>query len=366
MMSRDGAALHMIGFGNTNRRTVPASAARILIQALEQIHGDTATALTKSRLQDEWPLILDGLQHDILRSSFAALAKECVLAFHLHACRRDSLPPLPLNNFRLMCTALLACPTLRTAIDVSSDFQDIALGGVNKLERSIIGDQFTLSLNTQVRGQQVGDMLVAMFGLAAFHRLLGWLARAAIPLMRVQLRFPPMPEQSAFNELLHLEPEFDRPSNSISFPSRYLDLPIVRKYHEIEQLFALFPFDLHPPEYDHPTLAERSRAAIAAALDRGESPPTMARLADMFGMSISSFRRRMRDEDASLLAIRNLCRKNLAIDLVERSSQTMKEIAYRACFSDVSTFRRAFKLWTGTSPQQHRIAFMKSRHAPTY
>lgn len=164
-----------------------------------------------------------------------------------------------------MCTALLACPTLGVAIEVASDFQDIALRGVNRLEYHVKGDVFTLSLNTQVRGRQVGDMLVAMFGLTAFHRLFGWLAWTNIPLAQVQLSFRQVPEQAAFNELLQLQPEFNCPVNSISFPVNFLNLPIARKYAELAELFTLFPFDIHPPDFEEQSLTERSRIAIAAA-----------------------------------------------------------------------------------------------------
>lgn len=337
-------------------RTAPSGAARVLIQALEQIDGDIEGALSKARLLDQWPEILSNHQQDIPRNSFAILAQECVLACHLQACRRDSLPPLPPRNFRLMCTALLACPTLGVAIEVASDFQEIALGGVNRLEWHVKGGIFTLSLNAQVRGRQVGDMLVSMFGLAAFHRLLGWLAWTHIPLTQVQLSFPQVPEQAAFNELFQLQPEFDCPVNSISFPVHFLQRPIARKYDELADLFALFPFDIHPPDFEEQSLAERSRQAIAAALTRQEYIPSLERLANMFGLSTSSYRRRMSEEGASLIEIRRACRKDLAAKLLSKSSLTVSEIAYKLQFADVATFRRAFRQWMGCSPRQYRIS----------
>jgi AraC-like DNA-binding protein len=336
------------------RRTVPAGAVLALIEALESIEGDVAGTLLMAGLADAWPRIESGALTDVSRVSFARLAQDCVLAFHYHACQRDALRPLPVNNFRLMCIALLACPTLRIAVEVASAFQDMALGGRGRLDARITDGQVTLTLDTQVRGRQIGDMLVAMFGLAAFHRLFGWLTHVEIPLTRVTLCFPPVREQRAFNELLQLEPEFGQRDNSITFPAYFFDQPIVRNYEELSNLFALFPFDLLPPDYDTHSLAERTRAATSAALARREAPPSLNRLANMFGLSISTFRRRMAEEKASLIAIRNECRCELATRLLEETDMTVKEVSYRVQFCDVATFRRAFRSWTGRSPQAHR------------
>jgi AraC-like DNA-binding protein len=336
------------------RRTVPTGAVLVLIEALQSIEGDVPGALRRAGLADVWPCIAGGRQADVSRISFARLAQECVMAFHYHACRRDALRPLPVDTFRLMCIALLACPTLHIALEVASAFQDMALGGRERLEVRTTAGQVTLTQHADVRGRQVGDMIVAMFGLAAHHRLFGWLTHVEIPLTRVTLAFAPMREQRAFNELFQLEPEFGHPGNSISFAAHFLDRPIVRSYGELASLFALFPFDLLPPDYDSQSLAERTRVAMSAALARRESPPTLGRLANMFGLTIATFRRRLAEERTSLIAIRAECRRTMAGRLLEETEMTVKEIAYRVQFGDVATFRRAFRGWTGCSPQAYR------------
>ena len=336
------------------RRTVPASAVLVLIDALRSIDGDVPGALRAAGLTDRWDALESRSQSDISRVAFARLAQDCVLAFHFHACRRDALRPLPVQHFRLMCIAMLACPTLRAALEVAAEFHRMALDGRGHLGLRVEDGQATLTLDTEVRGRQSGDMLVAMFGLAAFHRLLGWLAHAEIPLTGVALNFPPVRAQSAFNELLQLEPAFGQPANSISFSAHFLDYPVVRKFGELSQLLALFPFDLLPPDYGSQSLAERARAATSAALARQERSPTLDRLANMFGLSIPTFRRRMADEKTSLTEIRARCQSELALHLLGETSLTVKEIAYRMQFADAATFRRAFRNWTGGSPQSYR------------
>jgi AraC-like DNA-binding protein len=350
---------------SSKRRTVPAGAVLALIEALQSIDGDVAGALSAAGLTDALAALESGAQSDISRVAFARLAQDCVLAFHFHACRRDALRPLPVQHFRLMCIAMLACPSLRIALEVAAEFQHMALGGRGLLGLVVCDDQVTLTLDTEVRGRQIGDMLVAMFGLAAYHRLLGWLAHTEIPLTGVALNFPPVREQRAFNELLQLEPEFDQPGNSISFAAHFLDYPIVRSFGELSQLLALFPFDLLPPDYGSQSLAERTRAATSAALARGERSPPLGRIANMFGLSVPTFRRRLADEKASLTAIRAQCQRKLASHLLSETNMTVKEVAYRVQFADAATFRRAFRNWTGQSPQSYRSAVRAIKGEPS-
>lgn len=63
----------------------------------------------------------------------------------------------------------------------------------------------------------------------------------------------------------------------------------------------LFPFDLLPPDYDSQSPPRGNRSATSAAPTRRESPPALDRLANMFGLSVATFRRRMAQERTSLL-----------------------------------------------------------------
>lgn len=336
------------------RRTVPGEAVQVLLDALDAIGGDVDGALKAAGLKIRQRMFETAAPREIGRTAFARLAQECVLAFHYHACRRDSLRPLPVSNLRLMCLAMLACPNLRIAIETAGQFQHMALDGRSRVEITVEDDTATFLLDTGLQGRQVGDMLVMLYGLAMFHRIFGWFTHEEIPLDRVLLSFPCATFQPAFRELFLLDPEFDQLFNGFTFPARFLDRPIVRTFGELSDLFALFPFDLLPPDYDSQSLIERTSAATYAALSRNENPPMLAQLANMFGLSVPTFRRRLKAEGASMTAIRNRCRQQLAERLLIEGDETVKEIAFRLQFSDVAAFRRAFRVWTGLSPQAFR------------
>ena len=73
----------------------------------------------------------------------------------------------------------------------------------------------------------------------------------------------------------------------------------------------------------------------------------------------------MADEKASLTAIRAQCQRKLASHLLSETNMTVKEVAYRVQFADAATFRRAFRNWTGQSPQSYRSAVRAIKGEPS-
>lgn len=338
----------------TKRQSVPAGAVEVLIAALEDIGGNVDAALTSAGLTPAYPAILEGVVTDVPRHAFARLSQDCILAFHYYISRRDAVRPFPVSHFRLLCLSLLACPTLRIAMATLEDFQRITLNSRHEIPPVQRKDAVRIGLQSG-GSRHIADMLVAMYGLAAFHRLFGWLTGEDIPLTRVMLNFPKAMEKPVINELLQFAPEFDQAWTAIEFSASHLDRPIVRKYAELSELFTQFPFDLFPPENGAQSLVDRIRGAMESALSRKECPPDIPRLAKMFGLSIATFRRRVAAENGSVAAIRKDCRLRLGMQLLAETRLTVKEVAYRLHFSDDAAFRRAFRSWMGLSPAEFRL-----------
>ena len=339
---------------NFRRQTVPALAIKLMIDGLEAIGDDANDALTKVGLLGSRHAIETGALREVPRSVFARLSQECIMKFHYHSCRRDGLRPFPLGDFRLMCIAMLGCPNLRLAIEVAGAFQETVLGGKDRLALSEQTGIARLTINTHPRGREIGDLLIITSSLAAHVRLFGWLISEEIRLTDVTLSFPEVPDQWVIDELFELDARFAQSIDSVQFPAFYLDRPIVRSYGDLSSLFNLFPFDMYPLDEQAPSLQDRVRSAMHAAIMRGDAPPTMTVLAKMFGLTVSTFRRRLESENTSLSAIRMDCRLQLAEQLFLDGTLTIKDVAARLQFCDTSSFRRAFRCWKGQSPSRYR------------
>ncbi|MBS0505147.1 MAG: AraC family transcriptional regulator ligand-binding domain-containing protein [Proteobacteria bacterium] len=325
-----------------------------LLDAYENIGGDGDAALRRSGFAYLTAELREGRVEEVPRSLFARFAQESVLTFEQHGCIRDDRPRFPVSRLRMLCLTMLACPTLRLAIETAIEFHRIAMNDFPMLALRVEGGTATLLMNIPRLEHSVGDLLVTMYGLTTFHRLFGWLTGEEIRLSHVGLAYPGRLEQPAFNDLLQLKSNFDSAHDSISFPAACLDRPVIRSYADLQNLFTLFPFDLLPPDYGAGALADHAGAAIRSALLRRDDIPGLDQLSRMFGLSTATFRRRLTAEGTSLVKIRQACRQEIAVDLLERSRLSIKEIAERVQFNDTATFRRAFRAWTGRSPSDFR------------
>lgn|GEM_PF-514113 len=333
---------------------VPASAMNVLLDTLESIGGDVAGALRRSGLTIFEKALGEGRAELVPRAAFAKLTSECVLACYAESCRRNGLRPFPVRNHRILLLAMLNCATLREAVGVIVDFYEILGEDVSKWRMISEGNVTRLVLERRVREKSAAELLVTLYGLASYLRLLGWVIGQEIAAMDLTLSYPDLPDYRTMADLLGLNASFERDCDSFAFESRHLDRSIARRAANIDNLFTLFPFDLLPPDYGDSHLAPRVKASIRSALSLGEQPIGLRSLAKTFGLSESTFRRRLGAEGVSLTRLRTSCRNEMAMELLGQTRLSVRAIAAHLQYADAATFRRAFLQWTGKTPQQWR------------
>jgi AraC-like DNA-binding protein len=101
-------------------------------------------------------------------------------------------------------------------------------------------------------------------------------------------------------------------------------------------------------------LQNQVRACLEAALSRGKPLPEPAALAELFGASAATLRRRLRAEGTSYSALREDCIRAAAERYLRDTEMDVESIAARLGFSDSGAFRRAFRRWTGVAPRDLR------------
>lgn len=84
--------------------------------------------------------------------------------------------------------------------------------------------------------------------------------------------------------------------------------------------------------------------------------PDMDTLARRLGMSARSLRRRLASEGTSFHVVVSHAMGELACNVLREQHTTIQEAAFRLGFSEVSSFHRAFKRWTGRTPMQFRAS----------
>lgn len=105
------------------------------------------------------------------------------------------------------------------------------------------------------------------------------------------------------------------------------------------------------------SVAERVRAHLAPALTEGE--PQESLIARQLGMSPRTLQRYLRAEGVTFGKILDEVRRELALHYLRDRTLGVTAVAFLLGYSDPSTFFRAFRRWTGTTP--HKMAPPASR-----
>ncbi len=178
-----------------------------------------------------------------------------------------------------------------------------------------------------------------------------WLTDSRIPLAATELHFAPPPHADSYRVLFDGPCEFNAPHSRLSFDAGYLQLPLRRDEAALQRMLqrALL-LTVRPYRRDR-LLVEKVRQTLA---EHPEHSRNAGDLAAWLHLSPRTLHRQLKEEGASLQQLKDSVRRDTAVDLLLRTSRPIKQIAAEAGFQNEKSFMRAFKGWTGESPEFFR------------
>jgi AraC-like DNA-binding protein len=148
---------------------------------------------------------------------------------------------------------------------------------------------------------------------------------------------------------------FGRPSNGLALDARVLDAPLVAADQALLRVLdAEVERRAPPPESAADHLSSDVERAVEVALELGA--PRIESVASALGTSVRTLQRRLGEEGVSFQAVVEQTRERLARSHAQNGKLTSAQIAFLLGYADVTSFLRAFKRWTGTTPQTYRGA----------
>lgn len=147
---------------------------------------------------------------------------------------------------------------------------------------------------------------------------------------------------------------FDAPWNGFVFDAARLETRLatndpslhrVLREHADRLLVELAPGD---------SMVQRVRAHILESLAKG--PVSAAETAALMHVTRRTLTRRLRQEGTSFTELLEDVRRGSATHYLQTTDYSVEDIAFLLGFSGASPFVRAFKRWTGQSPQAYRRA----------
>jgi AraC-like DNA-binding protein len=327
------------------RAETPVAFVQAIVRAYLRRGMDPAAALTKAQIA---PHTLENPHNRI-----TALQMEWVSAAAMQELDDEALGwferRLPWGSYGMLVRASLTAPTL-----------GVALGRWCR-HHGLLTGQIALSL-TQERGvatltltelQPLGDMQEFCV-VSVLRNALGvacWLTDSRIPLRATRLGFAAPPHACSYSILFDGPTTFGASRHSLEFDAGYLALPVRRNEAALAKMLqrALL-LTVRPYRRDR-LLVDKVRQALTQHPDLHRNAES---LAQTLAMSTRTLHRQLRDEGESLQTIRDSVRRGIACELLVRSRKPIKQVAQAAGFDNDKSFMRAFKGWTGVTPDEFR------------
>lgn len=186
-----------------------------------------------------------------------------------------------------------------------------------------------------------------------FLRLLRHFCRSARP-ERVIFDYPAPPYEAEYLRVFGPCVFFEQRFTGIVFDRALLDAPAPYKDDDVhDALQALAEQRLLRITQRTPYALRVREFLVRQDWRQGAD---MQRVARALGLSVRSLRRRLADEGKSYSEIESDALATVAKHLLRDKQRTIQETAYEMGFADASSFHRAFKRWTGTTPSAFRQA----------
>lgn len=258
--------------------------------------------------------------------------------------------PIKPGTFRMMCRLLIRCANLREAIRIGCQFYHLVVDDfvVRLAEGPDDASLYVTDTISEPSRRRMVNGAILFFA----YGLMCWLVGRRLPLITVHYIFKEQPFSAELEPFYRAPMLFEQPRSEIRFDAELLDLPIMPDEERLRRFLASMPNALLLRYRDDSSMAERVRAILRRNLKRSFS---FEDVADTLGVSQQTLRRRLLDEEnCGFQDIKDRLRHDVAAHLLQKSRLSLEEIALSLGFSELSTFHRAFRRWTGLSPGEFR------------
>lgn len=257
---------------------------------------------------------------------------------------------MKVGSFAMLCHSVIHCRTLDKALKRALRFFALMLDDMRGT-LSCVDGMVVLTLKEVDTGRPA--CVFAHETLLMFvHRLACWLVNRRIPIQWASFRYGEPPQAAEYPLMFSSDVRFNQSHTAIAFDPKYIGLPVVRTPQSLKEFLAVAPENLLVQYKDSNSLASQIQRRL-----RDLAPadwPGFDEIADDMRTSASTLRRRMEAEGQSYQAIKDLLRRDMAINLLSDSAMSVMDIAAELGFAETSAFHRAFKKWTGANPGEYR------------
>jgi AraC-like DNA-binding protein len=306
-------------------------------------------------------LALAGLTHTqlkqpksrVLATQLASIVKSCwrVSGDELLGFTQQKVK---VGMFTLLAEHLITCKTLEEVLLQSCTFYNLT-GDQLQLKIENNGSQVRLSVNANFNSSNeessVNSLLMELL-LLICHRFPSWLVGRVVPLSHMHVKHAKPTHHEEYRLMFPCPCIYQSANNTLVFDAKYLNLAVVQTPNELLKYVKQIPLQWFKKQSYYDTYsAQVLRILENSVLDKGSN---LENVAAKLNMTSRTLRRRLIVEGSRFQQLKDNTRRDKAINLFEQADLTIAQIGLAVGFTELATFSRAFKHWTGVSPNIYR------------
>lgn len=329
----------------SGRAATPMAFIRAIVLAYRRYGMDPAAALALAGID---PASVDDPQARVTAAQLELISGTAMQALDDEALGWFSRR-LPWGSYGMLCRASLASPTLGVALKRWCRHHRLLCEDLSlHLEAGRDEARLGITLHRPLEEMQefcLVTLLRYVLGYAC------WAIDSRIPLLGSRFPFDAPLHADAYGLMFPGPLDFDADEAGLSFDARYLDLPIRRDEAALRvMLRRALPLTVHQYRRDR-LLVQGVRRFFDLAENRRVAADGVAAA---LHVSVRTLHRQLKEEGSSLQLLKDEARRDHALRLLHQTRQSIKQIAAQVGFGNEKSFSRAFRDWTGLSPQAYR------------
>lgn len=326
---------------------IPPQLARLVLEVLAEQGVSSAQVLRNT-----------GIRPVMLQRDEGYLSYQQMVALIENGLALTSTPQLGLlvgcreniSTWGVLGYAIMSCATFREAFDIGIRFH-LTAAGMMLLDTQLEGDRIKIQLESPCPLGAALPFCVEemMAGIVTVGSMLG---PTNLTPLEISLSYSKPAYASKYREIFRCPIHYDQPVNAlwITPPG---DTPLVHS----DPITAKICLKLVEQLLEKHSSEENFILEVRRILLRAPGQfPDMEAVAVELGMSSRTLRRKLEELATSFKGQLDDVRRQLAIEYLQNSHLHLEDIAALLGYTELTNFRRAFKLWTGHPPSYYRSA----------
>ena len=256
--------------------------------------------------------------------------------------------PMRRGSYKLLSKMVMHTDTLRSAIEQILQYFNFILDDFHG--KLIIDENYAYIVITDKL--QTKRMFCYATYFMLIHSLICWLADQRILINRIQLKCTQPIDDLDYRVRFCEKISYQADNHYLQFDANYLNIHIKHDKKSWYTFIQNTPENLLIRFKNPHALSSMIRKQLLSV------PPAewyeLSELSQQLNISEATIQRRLKNEGISYQQLKNDIRRDLAIELLSKSTHSLQEISEQLNFQEPSAFHRAFKKWTGVSPGTYR------------